>query len=369
MLKKIELENFKCHKKFEEELKPLTILAGANATGKSSVIQSILVAASSYKNAEQKRVQTTDIFGVNLGLPVNIISENINDEEMKICLYSQDDIFKKGEILLSLDEKDNMAFQICNYDSLIKADSSWIKNLYYLNAERVGPRITYEVKSTQDDYVGSRGEYTSFIINETDKNQRLTEDMELPESLKTSKIARFSANCEEWLKTIVPGTSLQSNVDLEKNISVIKYSNEGDFYLPTGTGFGISYVLPIVVQALIASMKKDAVLLIENPEAHLHPFSQSQMGKFLAYIAANGVQVIVETHSEHIIDGCRLQLAYLKQCDLMKTIFFEKKEKESIHKNILTRNNGELEEWPDGFFDQKRIDLRELLKLRICEEK
>lgn len=43
-------------------------------------------------------------------------------------------------------------------------------------------------------------------------------------------------------------------------------------------------------------MKKNSILLIENPEAHLHPFSQSQMGKFLAYIAVSGVQVIVETH-------------------------------------------------------------------------
>lgn len=365
MIQKIELENFKCHKTFEEEMNQITILTGSNATGKSSIIQAILLAANSYKNIEKKKVRTADIFDVNLGLPINIMSENFNDEELKISLQLQNEV---EDVILALDEKDDTAFQICNYDQMLenmeKRKTFWIQNLYYLNAERIGPRITYGIKNALDDYVGSRGEYTSYIINDIDKKQRLDSGMVLPELLKISPIARFSANCEEWLKMLIPNTALQCSVDIEKNISVIKFRNEGEFYLPTGTGFGISCVLPVIVQALIASMKKDSVILIENPEAHLHPFSQSQMGKFLAYIAVSGVQVIVETHSEHIIDGCRLQLAYLQQCELMKTIFFDKKGKESVHKNILTNRDGELDDWPEGFFDQKRLDLRELLERR-----
>ena len=82
--------------------------------------------------------------------------------------------------------------------------------------------------------------------------------------------------------------------------AALKYKNEGEFYEPTATGFGISYVIPIVVQALVASTMNNSVLIIENPEAHLHPYSQSQLGKFLTLVALNGVQIIVETHSEHI---------------------------------------------------------------------
>ena len=55
MIQKIDLENFKCHKNFKEELNQITILTGANATGKSSVIQAILLAANSYKNIEKKK--------------------------------------------------------------------------------------------------------------------------------------------------------------------------------------------------------------------------------------------------------------------------------------------------------------------------
>ncbi len=66
---------------------------------------------------------------------------------------------------------------------------------------------------------------------------------------------------------------------------------------------------PIIVQALAASVVGNPVLVIENPEAHLHPLSQSGLGKFLALVSADGLQVIVETHSGHIVDGCRIQAA------------------------------------------------------------
>ena len=114
MIQKIDLENFKCHKNFKEKLNQITILTGANATGKSSVIQAILLAVNSYKNIEKKKVRTTDIFDVNLGLPINIMSENFNDEELKISLQLQNGL---EDVILALDEKDDTAFQICNYDA------------------------------------------------------------------------------------------------------------------------------------------------------------------------------------------------------------------------------------------------------------
>ena len=71
----------------------------------------------------------------------------------------------------------------------------------------------------------------------------------------------------------------------------------------TSVGFGITQVLPILVAALSAG--KNELWLIENPEVHLHPAGQAQMGQFLAEVAAAGVQVIVETHSDHVFNGIR----------------------------------------------------------------
>lgn len=370
MIKRIQLQNFKCHRIFEEDLKQINILAGGNAAGKSSIIQAILLAVKSYQNIDKKCVKTNNVYGLNLGLPTNLISENVEGQKMRISLHISDFGLNIYDIIYKLDDMDETSFKLCNCEEMLKSLEVYEPisktNIYYLNAERLGPRIVYDMNNDSNDYVGPYGEYTGYVIHEIDKKQRLNSSLSLPDALKISSISRFSANCEEWLQMIIPGTSLQYTVDMEKNMSMLKFQNDGDYYLPPATGFGISYILPVIVQALLASMKKNAVLLVENPEAHLHPYSQSAVGKFLAYVAACGVQVIVETHSEHVIDGCRLQLAYLKKCDLMKTLFFSKENQESIYKTIQTRENGELEEWPEGFFDQKRIDLRELLEMRKC---
>ena len=355
MIERIVLENFKCHRKFEGNLNQINILAGGNAAGKSSIIQAILLAIKSCQNVDRKYVKTNDVCGLNLGLPVSIISENFDNGVVRINVRISANGINNYNVLLKLNEMDVTSFEICECEELLsdlETPNSLLK------------QIIYDMDSDRNDYVGSCGEYTGAVINETDKEQRLNSNMSLPDALKISSISRFSANCEEWLQTIIPGTTLQYAVDTEKNISMLKFQNEGDYYLPTATGFGISYVLPIIVQALLASMKEHSVLLVENPEAHLHPYSQSAIGKFLAYVATCGVQIIVETHSEHVIDGCRLQLAHLGKCDFMKTIFFNKKNQESTYQDIKTEENGELEEWPEGFFDQKRMDLRELLEMR-----
>ena len=78
-------------------------------------------------------------------------------------------------------------------------------------------------------------------------------------------------------------------------------------------GFGVTYSLPIILSGLIA--KEKGLLIVENPEAHLHPAGQSRMGVFLAWLAGKGVQVLVETHSDHIINGIRRAIAEFKYLD------------------------------------------------------
>lgn len=89
----------------------------------------------------------------------------------------------------------------------------------------------------------------------------------------------------------------------------IKYSFNTDAS-PTGVtqeftaknvGFGLSYALPIIVAIL--SAQKDALLLIENPEAHLHPYGQAKLTELMCLAAQAGIQIIIETHSDHIING------------------------------------------------------------------
>lgn len=367
-IEKIILKNFKCHKNFETDLKKLNILTGSNAAGKSSLVQALILAYKSWEECEKKRINTNKIYGMNLGIPMNIVSEDLDERNIEIELLINE---SKNKVVLGIpDDNDEICFDICNYEEIVEAkehgDNLSKMFLFFLNAERKGPRIVSFINDIIPYSVGNTGENTGYVLSEMDKLQKISGGLRLPKDLRISEIDRFSANCEEWLNVIIPDTKIQYSVDVEKNITTVMLQNQGEFHLPIATGFGITYVLPIIVQALAASMIKNSVFIIENPEAHLHPLSQSRLGKFLALVAVNGVQIVVETHSEHIVDGCRIQIAKEKQCENMKIVFFEKKDNNSVYKNINVQNNGELKEWPEGFFDQKRADLRELLEIRKC---
>lgn len=367
-LEKIVLKNFKCHKNFETDIRQLNILTGSNAAGKSSLVQALLLAYKSWEACEKKQINTNKIYDMNLGTPVNIVSEDLEEKNIYIELVLNG---IKNSVVLGLPyDNDEIHFDICNYNEMIEAKEHGYHlskmSLFFLNAERKGPRIVSFFNDIIPYSVGNRGENTGYVLSEMDKLQKINDNFQLPKDLKISEIDRFSANCEEWLNVIIPHTKIKYSVDIEKNITTLMLQNQGEFHLPVATGFGITYVLPIIVQALAASVIGNSILIIENPEAHLHPLSQSRLGKFLALVAINGVQVILETHSEHIVDGCRIQIAREKQCENMKILFFEKKENNSVCKNINIQSNGDLEEWPEGFFDQKRADLRELLEIRKC---
>lgn len=369
---RISLRNFKCHNNMEQDLSDLTLLAGGNAVGKSSVIQGILLANTAWNNVERKRVYTNNVGGVYMGNPSTIISEEHDDEMVGLGIFING---KENIIELKLPSADfeDIYFDIENYEDIVeehgKENVLNRVNIYYLNAERYGPRVISEINDTEKYYVGLHGENTDYVISKMDFEQKKNRNLEIPSDLQASKLKRFSANVEEWLNIIIPETKLKTSMDTELGIATIKFQNGGEnFYLPTATGFGITYALPIITQALIASMLHDCVLLVENPEAHLHPFSQSKMGQFLAFVSTQGVQVIVETHSEHVINGARLQLGKLKKTENATILFFERNDGNQVLKNIKINQYGELDEWPKGFFDQEEKDLREILELRLCRK-
>lgn len=363
IIEKIKLENFKCHEKLDETLSAITILAGENAAGKSSVIQAILLHNWAFYG-DRTRLNTYNIWGNNMGPAPELVSQNGKGNNITISLY-----INEQAITVELTPKE--------YDDTVMEVQKTVPqvahpyNLFYLNAERVAPKLANSITSEGDYYVGIHGQNTAYVMNQMDILMKRPENKQkrIPSILKISSIERFSANVEEWLGVIIPGTKIETHAYPNQGIATIRYNNVGDsFYSPTSTGFGISYVLPIIVQALIASIQSNSVIIIENPEAHLHPYSQSMMGRFLAYIAMAGTQVIVETHSEHFINGCRLQLAKEKKCDIAKILFFSKNGTGLFHEAITLSDKGELSNWPVGFFDQNQQDLRELLKLKLCKK-
>ena len=133
-------------------------------------------------------------------------------------------------------------------------------------------------------------------------------------------------------------------------------------YRPTNVGFGITYALPIVVSVL--SARPGGLVIVENPEAHLHPRGQVKMGELLCRAAAGGIQILVETHSDHVLNGIRLAVKGRLATPADVALYHSKWEpggKSPSLTSLTVKEDGRLSEWPDGFFDEIERSLDRLL--------
>ncbi len=227
-------------------------------------------------------------------------------------------------------------------------------NFHYISADRIGPKDFYP-KSTLDKFpnVGARGEFTANLLYK--KQGDLVDDkLCLGEDAKT-----LITQTEAWLSKIFGGAKLEipssqsSILELLFNTSASK-----DRFKPANVGFGFHSVLPIIVSGLIA--KEGEILIVENPEIHLHPRAQSELTKFLAKVSSCGVQVLVESHSDHILNGLRIAvLDKIINSEDLSILYFQN-DLENPVVQIPVQPDGGIEEWPDDFFDQTTKDFERL---------
>jgi predicted ATPase len=132
-------------------------------------------------------------------------------------------------------------------------------------------------------------------------------------------------------------------------------------YRATNVGFGLSYVLPVLVALL--GVSRGGLVLIENPEAHLHPRGQTRLGELCARAAAAGVQVVIETHSDHVMDGSRIAIREgVLEASNAAFHYFGRTGEEIEVVSPSVDAEGRLSEWPAGFFDQTRRDTARLVR-------
>lgn len=165
-------------------------------------------------------------------------------------------------------------------------------------------------------------------------------------------MARFFPRCELQIAEVPNANAITLG---------IRTSNRTSFLRPTHTGFGLTQTLPVVAAALSAG--SGDLLLVENLEVRLHPAGQAAMGMFLAEAAAAGVQVIVETHSDHVLNGVRRAVKDgVLPFDHAALHFFRPRDVEETGDapqvvSPMLDDNGNIDHWPDGFFDQFNKDM------------
>jgi predicted ATPase len=359
MIKTLQLENFKCFSKQTFELSNLNLLTGLNGMGKSSVIQSLLLLRQNYENGLLHLRKQLGLNGeyTQSGTSLDLLYRYFNTKEIGISLNYED----KSSLNLKWDASVNSDIingisEIENFD--FEKYSLFNNQFHYLNAERVGPRQYYETstyKVRHQNQLGVRGEYAANFFG-------VNQDMEIPnKSLifdnQTGNTLYEQVNA--WLSLIRPGTKVvvkdqPDSGTVSLHFEFVQGKDNPGSYKAYNVGFGLTYVFPLIVAILVS--KPGTLLLLENPEAHVHPKGQAELGILLAKAAASGIQIIVETHSDHILNGVRFAVKEkLIDHSLTRLMFFTGsiiEERFNHHVDYVKINElGKLSHRPDDFFD------------------
>lgn len=371
MIKQIYLEHFKCFELLKLPLAPLTLLSGSNASGKSSVLQALVLLHQTMREHEWSCRLMLNGKAIRLGTVSDVVDKvhgrrtfkiGITDEEQS---YSWSLTGERDEMSMSVDKIFIASKEITFDDGLQyllpqKADgptralSDRLTRMTYVTAERLGPRAVHPLEDPQiASVVGPKGEYAVSVLH-LGREGKVLDDLILKD-VPPTRLQQVEAR----MRLFFPGCGFV--VEQIPNVNAVtirlRNSEDTDFHSPIHVGFGLTQIFPIIVAALSAI--KNDILLIENPEVHLHPAGQALVGKFLAEVANAGVQVIVETHSDHVLNGIRRAV---KASDIpagqVALHFF--RPRTNGHAQVISPiidSSGNVDTWPEGFFDQFEKDM------------
>ncbi|MGL6130964.1 MAG: DUF3696 domain-containing protein [Fusobacteriaceae bacterium] len=381
MIKEISIENFKSLAKNKFQLKNLTLLTGVSSSGKSTLIQAILFIKGNFEeksnvlNIFRNSMKLSDeeilkAFLINVSLENRYISignasdvlyEKAEEDKIEIGLKLQ-----SGDVLFNC-EVENKGSKTLKNRLECSGDISELleeKNLSYISANRIIPESSYKYskENIEKGQLGKNGEYAIHYLAENKNKKIEIEALKHEESTGLD----LGQNTSKWLSEISKGIDIEPIVNYNSEVITLRYTYESKYgmkvLLPQNVGFGITYILPVII-AILKSKPGD-IVIIENPEAHLHPTGQVKISKLFSLAAANGIQVILETHSDHILNGVRVSIKE-KTIDFsnVKTYYFSKNLDDSLSEieNIEINENGKIEKWPVGFFDEWENQLEKLL--------
>lgn len=365
MLKGLVLENFKCFDNIKLDFSTVNVLTGLNGMGKSTVMQSILLLGQSQKSLVSEQVLSLKGKYVDLGVGQDILFEKAEKDEIGICVWTDDT--EECYFFEYQPETDVLPIKNMERNPNKGLYVTWASCLHYLSAYRIEPQFLYHIendKEVSERYFAKNGEFAIQYLKLYGGDNVRNHAVLIGDKTKKTVADQVKA----WLDIISPGVSPVITINTSARTAELKYEyiegrEKTNSYKSVNVGFGITYVLPVVV-ALVSAKPGDIVLL-ENPEAHIHPKGQRILGELLASAGAGGVQIIVETHSDHILNGIRVAAKKGKLQPEKTGMFYFYKDIKDSYKHKVTcpvlDKNGRLNQWPEGFFDEWDNALLELL--------
>ncbi len=374
MLDSLHISSFKCFEVLELHLGSLTLLSGVNGGGKSSVIQALVLLAQTLREREWGRALMLEGPDVALGSAADVLNQRTARRQLSLGAATATE-----RVVWTFATEDRRALSVelagASVDGhavglegpvrwLLPADRAEksavvasLRRLSWISAERTGPRELLPLRDAQGHIqVGARGELAAGLLywRESDPVPAMLCLPNVPPTLFHQVRGRMQA--------FFPGCDLRvAPIDGASAVSLrLRSDATSDFQRPQNVGFGLTQLFPILVAVLAA--RAGDVLLIENPEVHLHPQAQQLIGTLLAQVASSGVQVVVETHSDHVLNGVRLAVkTKLVDAANVAVHFFSPSGSSYVPQSPRLDADGRLDSWPEGFFDQFDLALSQLL--------
>lgn len=370
MIDSFQVRNFKAFASLDLPLGGLTLLTGLNAAGKSTTMQALALLRQSHEVgmlAGDDRGLLLNGELVALGVGVDVLHEDFQGTPaIEFTLREAGKILTwNSQFALSRDREADVLPLDTAPDEL-PASGLFGPNFQYLRADRVAPAVTYEKSynaAARRGFLGAQGEHTANYL-------RIHRDDPVAPELRRGSAVNGTAlldHVERWLQELCPGVNVNAEDIAGTDSVLLNYgffgragATSSNRYRPTNVGFGLTYALPIVVACLIAV--PGSLVMLENPEAHLHPRGQMMMARLAATAAAGGAQVIVETHSDHVLNGIRLAVKEaVLPASKVAIHYFDRdrgaRDEGGRIPRVTVRSprlspEGMLSEWPAGFFDE-----------------
>ncbi len=418
MITELRVQNFKSWKDTGKlQITPLTGFFGANSSGKTSLLQTLLM----LKQTVERPPDWNGVidFGddgsfVNLGSFDDLIHQHKRDIPLEISLSWK--FFEKLSIA-GIEEVDTLSFKLSVFDnensvpgvsfnykigeknlavdwdgqdvllisvpvelkyhdeslfrcygvrsahyhnqeifsSIQTRFENLFRNIRYLGPLREYPRRNYAWQGKHSPGVGQHGEDMVTALFSGRIQLRDTEEQ-----------------ISIWLQRLglIDSYRLNPILNTERDYEFLvrKYKGGPEVRL-TDVGFGVSQVLPVLV--LCYYVPEGSILILEQPEAHLHPKVQSELADLLIEVVKNRqLQIILESHSEHLLIRLMRRIAE-EQISANDTAFYfcEMNEGVSEIERLNVDDYGNITNWPQNFFGDEMGDLAAKAKAEIKRKK
>ena len=354
VLSEIEIKGFKCFDEVIIPLRKINLFTGTNSSGKSSAIQALLLMI---HNAAGSNSSPLNGMWLRLGSFDECRNHILNKREFSISLKKNEEAYT---LTFSANGEEGDLAEVKSLESpksiieLLKPENS---HVFYIPANRQGVADYYNKNFDIHNTFGSQGEFAVDYLYRN-KNKVIADELILNNNSFT-----LSSQVNYWLEKLL-GVSININENKLSNSYSVEYKRGDTKPLrPYHVGSGVSYALSVIISCL--SARKNDIVILENPEIHLHPRAQAELTEFICRVANSGVQVIIETHSDHTFNGiCKAIVRNeISHNDCSIQYFHLDEDSISHNANIELNKYGRVLNHQKGLFDQFDEDLNAILGL------